>query len=167
VDYQEQASVDYVIDFNTRDSIPQVRSAIEAYQPEVILCMETLEHVNYHYELMNEMARPLQQDGSVVFITLPNNGNWVFNALGWNHDHSTAFLRDVAYRFITRSDLGQGEVLVAPCMQKYLWYWWVAYALSFFQPFSWGFLVMPRDHRPNPEAARTVDALRAFTAARY
>jgi len=167
VDCQKRASVDYVIDFNTPDSIPRIRDVIDAYRPEVILCMETLEHINYHYELMNEMARSLRQYGSVVFITVPNNGNWIFNALGWNEDHSIAFLRDVAYRFVTRSDLGQGRVMVAPCMQKYLWYWWIVYVLSFFRPFNWAFLVTPVNYQPAKEMERTIKSLCAFTAAHF
>ena len=121
VDCQREPSVDYVIDFNKPESITQIRNVIDEFNPEVILCMETLEHINYHYELMNEMARSQRLYHSVVFITVPNNGNWVFNALGWNHDHSIAFFRNIAYRFVIRSDLAQGEVLVIPCMQKYLW----------------------------------------------
>src|SRR5690606_34164518 len=82
VDYQRQPTVDFVIDFNRAESIGEVRKAIDGVKPEVILCMETLEHINYHYELMNEMARSVELYNSVVFITIPNNGNWVFNALG-------------------------------------------------------------------------------------
>jgi len=129
--------------------------------------METLEHINYHYELMNEMARCVENYSSKVFITIPNNGNWVFNALGWNHDHSTAFFRDIAFRFVTRSDIGKHTVLVAPCMQKYLWYWRIVYILSIMQPFSWGFLITPKDYQPNNEIERIVKTLRAFTNANF
>ena len=166
-DYQQQPSVDYVIDFNTQESIPLIRKAIDEYKPDVILCMETLEHVNYHYELMNEMAKSVNDNNSKVFITVPNNGNWVFNALGWNHDHSTAFFRDIAYRFVKRSDLGKHVVLAAPCMQKYLWYWRLVYVLSILQPFSWGFLITPKDYQPNNEMERIVKSLRAFTSAHF
>ena len=117
---------------------------------------------------MNEMARSVRDNNSVVFITVPNNGNWVFNALGWNNDHCIAFFRDIAYRFVSRSDLGQHTVLVAPCMQKYLWYWKIVYALSLFQPFSWGFLVLPEKYQPNNnEIEHILKALRAFTAAHF
>ena len=167
VDYQQQPSVEYVIDFNKPDSIPQIRAVLDAYQPEVILCMEILEHINYHCELMNEMARAVQLYGSTVFITVPNNGNWVFNALGWNRDHSTAFFRDIAYRFVTRSDLGNHAVLVAPCMQKYLWYWWFVYGLAFLQPMSWGFLVTPHNYQSSQNTAKVVETLRAYTAAHF
>lgn len=167
VDYQRQPSVDYIIDFNRQDSIPLIRKVIDDYKPDVILCMETLEHINYHYELMNEMARSIESNGSKVFITVPNNRKWVFNALGWNSDHSIAFFRDIAYRFVTRSDLGKYTVLVAPCMQKYLWYWPIVYVLSLLEPFSWGFLVTPKEYKPNKEMERIVKALRAFTNAHF
>lgn len=167
VDYQKQPSVDYIIDFNKPESIPLVRQAIGEFKPQVILCMETLEHINYHYELMNEIAKSIKELNCLAFITVPNNGNWVFNALGWNTDHSTAYFRDIAYRFVSRSDLGQHEVLVAPCMQKYLWYWRIVYALSCFQPFSWGFLVTPKNYQPNNEMERTVKTLRDFTSAHF
>lgn len=142
-DYQAAPTVDYVIDFNKPESIEQIREAIDQYKPDIILCMEVLEHVNYHYELMNELARSIETNHSAVFITVPNNSNWVFNALGWNWDHSLAFLRDVAYRFVSRSNLGKHAIISLPCMQKYIWYWPVVYLLSFFQPFSWGFLIYP------------------------
>jgi hypothetical protein len=163
VDYQQEPSVEYVIDFNKPESIPQIRAVLDEYRPEVILCMEILEHINYHFELMNEMARAVQLYGSTIFITVPNNGNWVFNALGWNHDHSTAFFRDIAYRFVTRSNLGNQSVLVAPCMQKYLWYWWVVYGLSFFQPMSWGFLISTKENQRTLAIESLLSPLQDFT----
>lgn len=141
VDYQRQPTVDYVVDFNKAESITQIREIIAEFRPEIILCMELLEHVNYHYELMNELARSVGQNNAEVFITVPNNGNWLFNALGWNSDHSISFLRDVAMRFITRSDLGQYDITRYSCVAHYLWYWPVAYFAGLFQPWSWGFHV--------------------------
>lgn len=164
VDYQRQPTVDYCIDFNKRESIAQIDLVINDFRPSVILCMETLEHINYHHELMNSMAGAVASCGSLVFITVPNNGNWVFNALGWNHDHSIGFFRDIALRFVTRSDLGKHEVLIAPCMQKYLWYWRIAYALAFLQPFSWGFLIAPQGYQPAPETSPVVEAMREYTS---
>lgn len=96
VDYQRQPTVDWVVDFNKAGSIPEIRRIIAEFRPETILCMELLEHVDYHYELMNELARGIGLFNAQVFITIPNNGNWLFNALGWNHDHCVAFFRDVA-----------------------------------------------------------------------
>lgn len=165
-DYQMAPTVDYVVDFNKPESIPAIRTILDEYKPDVILCMETLEHVNYHFELMNELARCISVNASKVFITLPNNRNWIFNALGWNQDHSVAFFRDIAYRFVTRSDLGQHCVLVAPCMQTYLWYWRIVFLLSVFQPFSWGFLVTHKTYQPDHGMERFVKSLRAYTARR-
>lgn len=142
-DYQQVAGVDYVIDLNHAQGVESLRHAIDEFRPQVILCMETLEHVNYHFESMNAMAHAIESCGATVFITIPNNGNWVFNALGWNWDHSIAFFQGVADRFVRRSDLGRHKVELVGCMQKYVWYWWIAYALSFLQPFSWGFVVTP------------------------
>jgi hypothetical protein len=106
--------------------------------------METLEHLNLHFECMNQLAHAVSAYGAEVFITVPNNGNWIFNALGWNHDHCVAFFRDIAMRFVSRSNLGRHEVTEIPCMQKYLWYWPLVYAASFFQPMNLGFHIRPR-----------------------
>lgn len=162
-DYQDKPTVDYVLDFNKPSSLAELRCILDAYRPQVILCMETLEHVNYHFELMNEMARCVKEHGAIVFITVPNNGNWVFNALGWNQDHCVAFFRDIAYRFVARSFLGQHLVLIAPCMQKYLWYWRVVYLLAFCQPFSWGFLILPKEFTPPPDLKDLVKLLSRYT----
>jgi hypothetical protein len=144
VDYQNRAEVNYVLDLNEPASVARLSDVIMDYQPDVILCMETLEHINCHFEVMNTLADAVTRSGVVVFITIPNNGNWVFNALGWNSDHSIAFFRDIAWRFITRSRLGQHDVTMVACMQRYIWYWWLVYLLSFGQPFSWGFCVQRR-----------------------
>jgi hypothetical protein len=143
VDYQQVPGVDYLVDLNRPDGVESLRKAIEEYRPQVVLCMETLEHVNYHFESMNAMAHAIGAYGATVFITVPNNGNWVFNALGWNSDHSIAFFQNIADRFVRRSELGLHKVEIVGCMQKYVWYWWIAYTISFFQPFSWGFVVKP------------------------
>lgn len=142
-DYQQVPGVDYVVDLNRPEGVDALSAAIDEYRPQVILCMETLEHVNYHFESMNAMASAIAAHGTTVFITIPNNGNWVFNALGWNWDHSVAFFRGIADRFVRRSRLGSHAVEMVGCMQKYVWYWWIAYTISLFQPFSWGFVVKP------------------------
>jgi len=141
VDYQDTPLVDYRLDFNQQGCAEKLRSIIDDYKPNVILCMETLEHVNYHFEAMNAMAHAVEKYEASVFITVPNNGNWVFNALGWNRDHSIAFFRDIAERFVGRSDLGRFDVKTYGCMQTYVTGWWIVYAMSFFQPFSWGFWI--------------------------
>ncbi len=141
VDYQDKPEVDYVLDLNKAESIARLAGIIAEFKPEVILCMEVLEHINYHFEVMNVLADAITKINSVVFITIPNNGNWVFNALGWNQDHSIAFFKNIALRFVSRSDLGKYPVEMHACMQKYRWYWWIVYLLSFGQPLSWGFTI--------------------------
>lgn len=144
VDYHTVPDLRYRIDLNQKDSISKLRVAIDTFKPEVILCMETLEHVNYHFEAMNEMARAVELYGSTVFITIPNNGNWFLNALGWNADHSIGFFKDIAYRFVTRSDLGKHKVKMFGCFQQYFWFWRVIYWATGCQPFSWAFLITPK-----------------------
>jgi 2-polyprenyl-3-methyl-5-hydroxy-6-metoxy-1,4-benzoquinol methylase len=141
VDYQDKPEVDYVLDLNKPENISKLAGIIDEFKPDVILCMEVLEHINCHFEVMNVLAEAVTRFSSVVFITIPNNGNWIFNALGWNQDHTIAFFKDIAWRFITRSSLGKHQVEIHACMQKYVWYWWIAYILSFRQPFSWGFTI--------------------------
>ena len=148
VDFHDVPEGHYLIDLNERDSTRKLHEVIDDYRPEVILCMETLEHVNYHYEAMNEMAYAVSEYQASVFITLPNNGNWVLNALGWNDDHVIAFFRDVVQRFVQRSGLGRHEIIMMPCMQKYVWYWRIVYLLSFCQPFAWGFTIRPGTGQP-------------------
>lgn len=143
----KQLLIDYPLDLNGVDAVAALGKALDEYRPEVILCMETLEHVNYHYEVMNHFARCVERDGSEVFISLPNNANWLLNALGWNHDHCVGFFRDVAKRFVARSNLGNHYVTYVPCFQKYLWYWPLAYAAAFCQPFSLGFHIKPRSNK--------------------
>jgi len=144
VDYTEHPKVHYVINMNEDDSVEKMKAAIADFEPEVILCMETLEHVNYHFEIMNAFADSISKHGTVVFISLPNNANWILNALGWNFDHSVAFFQDIAERFITRSRLGEHDVKYNGCMQKYVWYWWVVYLASLCQPFNLGFTIRPK-----------------------
>jgi len=146
VDYQDVPGVDYVLDLNHSSNVAKLGRIIEEYKPSVILCMEVLEHINCHYEVMNVMASAVEKYGTRVFITIPNNGNWVFNILGWNTDHSIAFFRDIAWRFVTRSELGKHQVTMLGCMQKYLWYWWIVYLIAFMQPLSWGFVVSSGDN---------------------
>jgi hypothetical protein len=144
VDYHDVPPGHYEIDFNKADSVEKLRRAIDEFKPEVILCMETLEHVNYRFEMMNEMARSVALYNTTVFVTIPNNANWFLNALGWNSDHSVAFFKDIAKRFVYRSDLGQHDVKMFGCMQQYFWFWRLVYAGTLFQPFSWAFLVRPK-----------------------
>jgi len=148
VDVQNDPSVDYPIDLNVKSGPDKMGKVMEDYKPDVILCMETLEHINYHYEVMNLFAEIIEKNGSMCLITLPNNGNWIVNHVIGIDDHSTAFFRHVAERFITRSGLGRHEVIVFPCTGMYIWYWPIAYVLSGFQPTSWGFLIGPKAGHP-------------------
>lgn len=151
VDYQQKPGVDDIVDFNKPESLEKIRGIIGEYRPEVILAMEVLEHVNYHYEAMNELGRAVEQFGCVVWVTLPNNGSWFVNSQkSWTRDHSVAFLRDIAWRFVTRSGLGAHEVLAAPCMGHHVWWWPLVYAATFAQPMSWGFLVRPHSDGLKP-----------------
>jgi len=91
---------------------------------------------------MNILAAYLKKEiGTDIFITIPNNGNWILDALNWHQDHNVAFFKSIAERFVSRSDLGQFQITMFPCMQRYKWYWWIIYFLSFRQPFNWGFHV--------------------------
>ena len=141
VDYQDKPEVNCVLDLNKSENMAKLADIIAEFKPDVILCMEILEHINCHIEVMNVMADAITKFNSIVFITVPNNGNWVFNALGWNSDHCIAFFKDIALRFVSRSNLGKHKVEIHACMQKYLWYWWIIYLLSFGQPFNWGFTI--------------------------
>ena len=143
LDARNEPDVHYPLNLSEKGCIEKLRAIISEYRPEAIICMETLEHCNYHFEAMNEMARAVGAYGTEIFITIPNNANWILNWLGWNHDHCVAFLPDVARRFVERSDLGQHQITYIPCFQQYLWYWRLAYAASFFQPFSLGFHIRP------------------------
>ena len=144
VDYHDVPPGHFEIDFNKTGSPEKLRRAIDEVKPEVILCMETLEHVNYRYEMMNEMARSVALYNTTVLISIPNNANWFLNALGWNCDHSVAFFKDIAERFVVRSDLGQHDVKMFGTMQQYFWFWRLIYAATLFQPFSWAFLIKPK-----------------------
>lgn len=155
VDVQNDPQVDYCIDLNRREGPAKLAEVLKSLRPEAVICMETLEHLNYHFEAMNAIAEAISSFDSVALITLPNNSNWIVNRVIGIDDHSIAFFKDVAYRFVTRSDLGRFEVLPFPCTGMYLWHWRVAYALAGFQPTSFGFLV----GRPDNEHFKAVSQL--------
>jgi len=139
LDARNEPDVDYPLNLSEKGYVEKLHPIISDYRPEVIICMEALEHCNYHFEALNEMAQAVAEFGTSVWITIPNNSNWILNYLGWDHDHCVAFLPDVGRRFVERSDLGRHHVTYIPCFHQYLWYWRLAYAASFFQPFSLGF----------------------------
>jgi len=129
-------------DLNTPHGRQLLATALNKFRPQVILCMEILEHLNYPCEVMDILAAHLQSErGATLFITIPNNGNWVINAMKWHQDHNMAFFRTIAMRFIGRSQLGQLKIIMRPCMQQYKWYWWIVYLLAFCQPINWGFYI--------------------------
>mgnify|MGYP001768578124 CR=1 FL=1 len=141
-DRDAKEGVKYVGDLNTPEGRQKLLTALREFSPDVILLMEILEHLNYPCEVMDTLAEHLQKNPkTVLFVTLPNNGNWILNWLNWHQDHNVAFFKSIAERFVTRSGLGKCRITMYPCMQKYMWYWWVIYLLSFGQPFNWGFLV--------------------------
>lgn len=144
VDVQKDSAVDYSIDLNTKEGVQSLAGAIAEFSPEVLLCMETLEHINYHFEVMNVFAAAIEKHSSMCMITLPNSSNWIVNNIMGIQDHSVAFFKEVARRFVTRSDLGKHRVAMFGCTGMYSWYWPMAYVLSGFQPTSWGFLIGPR-----------------------
>ena len=72
-----QAAADFVVDLNSDAGVAELRKVIDTYRSETILYMETLEHVNDHFEVMKVMAYAVKNDGSAAFITLPHNGNWI------------------------------------------------------------------------------------------
>ena len=141
-DRDPKPGVKYVGDLNTPRGRHLLSAALAEYRPRVVLCMEILEHLSYPCEVMGILADYLRSEpGICLFITLPNNGNWVINALNWHGDHSMAFFKTVAMRFISRSPLGSANIVMRPCMQKYQWYWWIIYLAAFGQPINWGFII--------------------------
>lgn len=143
LDRDAKEGVKFTADLNTLEGRNKLSAVLKDYQPEVVLCMEILEHLNYPCEVMDRLAKWVNEQEGVLFITLPNNGNWVLNALQWHFDHNFAFFKSLAARFVSRSGLGGCTVEMYPCMQTYQWFWWVAYAVALGQPFNWGFKVTP------------------------
>lgn len=59
LDDRNEPDVHYPLNLSQKGCIEKLRPIISDYRPEVIICMETLEHCNYHFEAMNEMARAM------------------------------------------------------------------------------------------------------------
>ena len=141
-DRDEKPGVTYMGDLNTLNGQNLLAKALAEYQPQVILCMEILEHLNYPCAVMDMLALYIQANSGVtLFLTLPNNGNWILNAMNWHADHNVAFFRTIAMRFVGRSELGQLKVTMYPCIQRYKWYWLGFYLMALGQPVNWGFLI--------------------------
>ena len=146
VDYQDLPTVDYILDLNYDKNVKELEKIIEDYKPEVILCMEFLEHINYHYEIMQVLARAVGSLNSVVLITLPNSDNWFWKLLGWDTDHVMGFNRGTATNLITRSNLGKHNVKYVPLVSgKYKWYWFFVHILTFCQSFSLAFEIRKKE----------------------
>lgn len=143
-DRDEFQEVEKRRDLNTTNGLAALRDVLAEYKPEVILCMEILEHLNYPCVVMDAIAEYLRKNPKAeAFITIPNNANWVLNARGWDTDHNVSFFKGTATRFVTRSDLGKFNIVMRPCMQTYKWYWRLIYLASFRQPINWGFHILP------------------------
>lgn len=141
VDCHSASRPHFRLDLNRMEGVRGLLKAVDSFRPQVILCMETLEHLNYHYEVMNVIARAVDRYDAVAWITLPNNANWVLNAMWRNHDHVIGFFPEIAYRFISRSKLGAHNIKYIPCTQKYVWFWPLVHLAAFCQPISLGFRV--------------------------
>ena len=140
-DREDKPGVSYVGDLNQAEGRNLFQGTLEEYQPEVVLCMEIFEHLNYPCIIMDILSDYILRNHGTAFITIPNNGNWILNALHWHYDHNYAFFKSIAARFVQRSGLGRCGITMYPCMQRYKWYWWIAYLGSFCQPFNWGFRI--------------------------
>ena len=139
-DRDSKPGVKYVGDLNQKEGRERLAAALRDYKPETIFCMEILEHLNYPCEIMDLLSDYLLSNkDATLFLTIPNNGSWVLNALNWHTDHNVAFFKSIASRFVGRSGLGRCSIIMRPCMQRYKWYWWIIYLASFCQPFNWGF----------------------------
>jgi len=139
-DRDQKPGVKFAGDLNTEEGRALLVSTLAAYRPQVVLCMEILEHLNYPCEIMDQLADyVLREPQAEVFITLPNNGNWILNALNWHYDHNIALFKTIAMRFVGRSRLGRCAITMYPCVQRYRWYWWLIYAAAFGQPLNWAF----------------------------
>jgi hypothetical protein len=146
----------YIADLSTRSGLASLADALRDYRPEVVLCMETLEHLKYPFELLDITSTWLLTGGECLFLTVPNNGNWVLNALGWHvTDHNFAFFGSTAMNMVRKSALGQCQIEMYACMQKYLWYWWLVYLIALGQPISWGFKVSANVAAPTFSGSRS------------
>lgn len=141
LDRDLKGGVKYVADLNSHEGREMLTTVLHEYRPEVVLCMEVLEHLNYPCEVMDILGEYVLSSKAVLFVTLPNNGSWVLNALNWHSDHNFAFFKSLAARFVKRSELGNCDIEMYPCMQTYRWFWWIVYLLAFCQPFNWGFKI--------------------------
>jgi len=52
LDRDPQDGVDYAADLNTADGREKLTRILDEYRPDVVICMEILEHLNYPCEIM-------------------------------------------------------------------------------------------------------------------
>ena len=131
------------IDFNCFGCGRTLRKAMSVFQPQVILCMEFLEHVHYHAEVMDAMAWWMRKRKSEVraLITLPAGDNWVTHQAGWHLDHLFAFTKGMAERFIRRSPLKEFPIHTFDSVGKWHKAAIPVWVLAGFRPISYGFVI--------------------------
>ena len=139
---------DYPVDLNSPYCGSVLCWAILDFQPEVILCMETLEHVRQHLCVLEQCAWAIAHLGCDVFITLPSVTNWIPHVAGWHDHHLFAFTGGMARRFVQASSLGKLPMREYACFGRWRWWWWAAYAATGFQPLSYAFHIVPEGGHP-------------------
>jgi 2-polyprenyl-3-methyl-5-hydroxy-6-metoxy-1,4-benzoquinol methylase len=143
---------DAVVDLNTRCGVLDLAQCLAIYRPDVILCMETLEHLNRAGEVMDFIASHVQR-GAVALITLPNNDPWTMLVrcewmLGWMRHHLVAFTRrNVARNFITASALRHCAVAEFDAIGKQYWFWPLLYLAAGCQGFSFGYIIQKKENQ--------------------
>ncbi len=138
---------DEVVDLNTRCGVLDLAQCMAIYRPDVILCMETLEHINRAGEVKDFIASHVQR-GAVALISLPNNQSWIVNVLSivlkWWKYHLMAFTRTTARNFITASELRHCQIEEFDAIGKYQWFWPLLYLAAGCQGFSFGYIIRKR-----------------------
>jgi len=137
MDRQNTFDVDYVADLNTLKGIGLLSKTINEYQPEIILCMETLEHINCHWEVMEVFAEAISKLNCVILISLPNDTNLLFKYFDFDWDHLMGFNKETATRFLTRSSLGKHHIKYMPLASgMYQKYWPLCWLFSVGNPIA-------------------------------
>ena len=137
LDYRPGA--DWECDLNNPGELPKI---LRSCEPDVIICMECLEHLAYPGMVVQAIGEAVQR-GSVAWFTVPNPWHWVWWVLGWHYDHTLLFTREMGLRFFSRvsSDF---RVTYYQCTQRYVPYWWIIYLAGFLQPENHGFLLQKK-----------------------
>ena len=135
----------YQADLNSKLGLITLEEALKSYKPNTITAMEVFEHVTNISNCLAVIADYMHESDAELFITLPNNANWIFNAMGFNHDHVYAFFPDIADRMIHRSPLAEWSIERVMFHPRYMWWWRAMYLASGCQPSSIGFVVNRRN----------------------